>query len=212
MASPRVGSPITSCQCSTGIWLVTMVEARPWRSSRISSRSRRSGRIENRQTPIIENEELNAPEGFEHAAIAAVAPSQGEGLEQARDAMILDRTIVAARLVAEGAGNPTLAEPGRDSVTNAGCPAFEVLILYPFHPRAGQMVQVEHRKRFAGEDHLVVVQPDGTLALIPAWMSEDIARSATLTASPRLAVERLVELPGANRCAYRLSRRGMAPA
>src|SRR6266436_5232404 len=35
---------------------------------------------------------------------------------------------------------------------------------------------------------------DGTLALIPAWMSEDIARSATLTASPRLAVGRLVEL------------------
>jgi hypothetical protein len=67
---------------------------------------------------------------------------------------------------------------------NAGCPAFEVLILYPFHPRAGQMVQVEHRKRFAGEDHLVVVQPDGTLNLIPAWMSEDNARSATLTASP----------------------------
>ena len=56
------------------------------------------------------------------------------------------------------------------------------------------MVQVEHRKRFAGEDHLVVVQPDGTLALIPAWMGEDIARSATLTASPRLAVGRLVEL------------------
>jgi hypothetical protein len=54
------------------------------------------------------------------------------------------------------------------------------LILYPFHPRAGQMVQVEHRKRFAGEDHLAVVQSDGTLALIPAWMSEDIARSATL--------------------------------
>lgn len=38
------------------------------------------------------------------------------------------------------------------------------------------MMQVEHRKRFAGEDHLVVVQPDGTLVLIPAWMSEDIAR------------------------------------
>jgi hypothetical protein len=37
------------------------------------------------------------------------------------------------------------------------------------------MVQVEHRKRFAGEEHLVVVQPDGTLALIPAWMSEETA-------------------------------------
>src|SRR4029079_15478847 len=77
---------------------------------------------------------------------------------------------------------------------NAGCPAFEVLILYPFHPRAGQMVQVEHRKRFAGEDHLVVVQPDRTLALIPAWMSEDSARSATLSARPRLAVGRLADL------------------
>ena len=50
---------------------------------------------------------------------------------------------------------------------NAGCPAFEVLILYPFHPRTQQMVQVQHSKRFAGEDHLVVVQPDGTLA--PGW-------------------------------------------
>ena len=46
------------------------------------------------------------------------------------------------------------------------------------------MVQVEHRKRFAGEDHLVVVQPDGTLALIPAWMSEDMARSTAITSNP----------------------------
>jgi hypothetical protein len=37
------------------------------------------------------------------------------------------------------------------------------------------MVQVMHRKRFAGKDHLVVVQPDGTLALIPSWMSEEAA-------------------------------------
>ena len=41
-------------------------------------------------------------------------------------------------------------------------------------------MQVEHRKRFAGEEHLVVVQPDGTLALIPAWMSEETARSGVL--------------------------------
>ena len=55
------------------------------------------------------------------------------------------------------------------------------------------MVQVEHRKRFAGEDHLVVVQPDGTLALIPAWMSEETARSTAITSSPCLSVDRLVE-------------------
>jgi hypothetical protein len=69
-----------------------------------------------------------------------------------------------------------------------------VRIFYPFHPRAGQMVQVEHRKRFAGEDHLVVVQPDGTLALIPAWMSEETARSTAMTSSSCLSVDRLVEL------------------
>lgn len=41
MASARVGSPMTSCQWSTGSWLVTRVERLPWRSSINSSRSRR---------------------------------------------------------------------------------------------------------------------------------------------------------------------------
>ena len=50
---------------------------------------------------------------------------------------------------------------------NAGCPAFEVLILYPFHPRAGQMVQVEHRKRFAGEDHRVVARRLSGADIVP---------------------------------------------
>ena len=70
------------------------------------------GRIENRQSPVIKDEELNATDGFEQAAIAAIAPSKGERLEQARDAVILDRTIVAASFVAEGASNPTLAQAG----------------------------------------------------------------------------------------------------
>jgi hypothetical protein len=50
------------------------------------------------------------------------------------------------------------------------------------------------RRRFAGEDHLVVVQPDDTLALIPSWMAEETAASAIITASPRLSVGRLLEL------------------
>jgi hypothetical protein len=50
------------------------------------------------------------------------------------------------------------------------------------------------RRRFAGVDHLVVVQPDGTLALIPAWMADEAAGSAILTLSPRLSVGRLLEL------------------
>ena len=114
---------------------------------------------------------MNAADGFEQAAIAAVAASEGERLEQPRDAMILDRAIVAASLVAEGAGNPALADPGRDSVTMPGVRRSRSGSTIRFILGAGQMVQVEHRKRFAGEDHLVVVQPDGTLALIPSWMS-----------------------------------------
>src|SRR5487761_2282360 len=70
------------------------------------------GWIENRQSPVVEDEELNTADGFEQAAIAAIAPSEGERLEQARDTVILDRTIVASSLVAEGASNPTLAEAG----------------------------------------------------------------------------------------------------
>ena len=53
------------------------------------------------------------------------------------------------------------ARADRDSVTMPGVRRSRFLILYLFHPRAGQMVQVEHRKRFVGEDHLVVVQPTG---------------------------------------------------
>ena len=41
-------------------------------------------RIENREPPVVEDEELNATDGFEQAAIAAVASSEGERLEQAR--------------------------------------------------------------------------------------------------------------------------------
>lgn len=72
--------------------------------------------------------------------------------------------------------------------------AFDVRIHYPFHPRRGQLVSVMFRRRFAGEDHLVVVQPDGTLALIPSWMSDETAASAIITATPRLSVSRLLEL------------------
>jgi hypothetical protein len=70
------------------------------------------GWIENRQSSVVEDEELNTAGGFEQAAIAAVAASEGERLEQARDAVILDRTIIAASLVAESASNPTFAEAG----------------------------------------------------------------------------------------------------
>src|SRR5208283_954131 len=79
------------------------------------------GRIENRQPPVVEDEELNATDGFEQAAIAAIASSEGERLEEARDAMILDRTIIAASFVAEGASDPAFAQ--------TGCPCDEQVLI-----------------------------------------------------------------------------------
>ena len=49
------------------------------------------GRIENRKAPVVEDQELNAADGFEQAAISAVAPGKGERFKQARHAMVLDR-------------------------------------------------------------------------------------------------------------------------
>ncbi|KUM24112.1 hypothetical protein AU467_31420, partial [Mesorhizobium loti] len=67
------------------------------------------GGVENRQAPVVEDKELNAPERLEQAAIATIATRKCERLKEARDAMIEHRSIVAAGLVAEGAGDPTLA-------------------------------------------------------------------------------------------------------
>lgn len=48
------------------------------------------GRIEHRQPPVIQDQELNAAERFEQAAVTAVAACEGECFEQARDTMVLD--------------------------------------------------------------------------------------------------------------------------
>src|SRR3954467_2070022 len=76
----------------------------------------------------------------------------------------------------------------------AGCPAFEVRITYPFHPRSGEMVAVVGSKRHAGADHLVIRQPDRTLTLLPVWMTEPAAPSPQLVSSPRLSIESLAEV------------------
>src|SRR4051812_50209110 len=76
----------------------------------------------------------------------------------------------------------------------AGCPAFEVRITYPFHPRSGEMVAVVGSKRHVGADHLVIRQPDRTLTLLPVWMTEPAAASHQLVSSPRLSIESLAEV------------------
>ena len=53
---------------------------------------------------------------------------------------------------------------------------------------------LENRKLHAGEDHLTIRQPDGTLALIPAWMVLPTAASVAMVREPRLPLERLLSL------------------
>ena len=81
-----------------------------------------------------------------------------------------------------------------DQRHTAGCPAFEVRITYRFHPRVGDFVTVVGVRRHASADHLIVRQPDRTLALLPAWMTQTNGSWCELVQHPRLPLEKLAEL------------------
>ena len=63
-------------------------------------------------------------------------------------------------------------------------------ISYRFHPKVGEIVVVVGQQRHGGADHLVIRQPDQTLALLPAWMIEAEAGSHTLCLIPHLPSRR----------------------
>jgi hypothetical protein len=67
-------------------------------------------------------------------------------------------------------------------------------ISYVFHPRCGETVIVRGRNRHGGEVALTVRQPDGTLAQLPIWMTEDQAAAMMVTQIPRLSLACLREL------------------
>ena len=66
--------------------------------------------IEGLQAPVIEDEEFDLRQALEPAGDAAVAAGERQFLEQARETGVEDRTVVAAGLVADGAGEPGLAD------------------------------------------------------------------------------------------------------
>ena len=69
--------------------------------------------VERFEAPIIKDEQLSAVEAAHDAGIAAVAAGQGEIGEQLGDALVEDRAVVAAGLVAKSTGKPTFADAGR---------------------------------------------------------------------------------------------------
>ena len=64
------------------------------------------------QAPVVEDQQLAAGYGFEKTRMAAIAARQRQGIEQPGYALIEHRAIIPARLMTEGTGKPTFAEPG----------------------------------------------------------------------------------------------------
>ncbi len=67
-------------------------------------------------------------------------------------------------------------------------------ITYPFHPRSGEAVLILRRYAYRGTELVVIPQPDGSVACIPAWMTQEAAAHVKLSAEPRFSLEILRSL------------------
>src|SRR5882724_2458966 len=62
---------------------------------------------------------------------------------------------------------------------------------YAFHPRCGETVSIKRRLTRHGVDLVVIEQPDGSLAQLPAWMLQEAATRLGLRTKPRFPLEAL---------------------
>ena len=113
-----------------------------------------SAGVERFEAPIVEDEELGAAEAAHDAGIAAVAAGQREIGEQLGDALIEDRAVVAAGLVAEGTGKPAFADAGR--------PAQDQIVVRVDPLAGGELV--EQRAIEAARGSVIDVLDDGMVA------------------------------------------------
>src|SRR6516164_4615225 len=67
------------------------------------------------------------------------------------------------------------AAPISESSRRAHEQRAEARITYRFHPRFGEVVQIRRRLGSGGFEFVVVLQPDGSFASLPAWMTEPAA-------------------------------------
>src|SRR3954452_15721395 len=70
----------------------------------------------------------------------------------------------------------------------------ETRIHYPFHPRHGEIVLVTKQYTFRGSEWVVIPQPDGSVACIPAWMTDESAARHQLGAEARIPLQVLRSL------------------
>jgi hypothetical protein len=69
-----------------------------------------------------------------------------------------------------------------------------VQVRYAFHPRAGEEIIVAGLQRYCGEPAYVGRQLDGSLALVPIWMTEEPAAVMAVIDMPRFALTCLRDL------------------
>ena len=65
----------------------------------------------------------------------------------------------------------------------------EARITYRFHPRFGEIVQIRRRLESGGTAFVVVHQPDGSFASLPAWMTEPAASRFEIVEAPHFPLE-----------------------
>src|ERR1700738_1370852 len=72
---------------------------------------------------------------------------------------------------------------------NAHEPPLEGRIYYRFHPRCGETVLIRRKLEYRGVELVVILQPDNSLACIPAWMTQESAAQYRLCAEPQFSLE-----------------------
>src|SRR5215471_20296486 len=65
----------------------------------------------------------------------------------------------------------------------------EARITYRFHPRFGEVVQIRRRLECGGVEFVVVLQPDGSFASLPAWMIEPAASRFEIGGEPHFPLQ-----------------------
>src|SRR6516165_3238840 len=67
-------------------------------------------------------------------------------------------------------------------------------IYYSFHPRCGETVLIVRRFAYRGVELVVIPQPDGSSACIPAWMMHEAAAHCRPCAEPQFSLDILRSL------------------
>ncbi len=70
----------------------------------------------------------------------------------------------------------------------------EAKVHYPFHPQFGETVIVRRRLVTNSVEMAVILQPDGSLAFLPAWMLDESAARYSIRESPTFSLVLLQSL------------------